>query len=37
MDQNELKTVDFYVRFYNGMGLQKIELPEDIELILVYG
>ena len=36
MDQNELKTVDFYVRFYNGMGLQKIELPKDIELTLVY-
>ena len=36
MNQNELKTVDFYVRFYNGMGPQKIELPEDIELTLVY-
>lgn len=36
MNQNELKTVDFYVRFYNGMGPQKIELPEDIELTLIY-
>ena len=36
MNQNELKTADFYVRFYNGMGPQKIELPEDIELTLVY-
>lgn len=36
MDQNELKIVDFYVRFYNGMGPQKIELPKDIELTLVY-
>lgn len=24
MDLNDLKTVDFYVRFYNGMRLQKI-------------
>lgn len=36
MNQNELKTVDFHVRFYNGMCPQKIELPEDIELTLVY-
>ena len=36
MNQNELKTVDFYVKFYNGMGPQKIELPKDIELTLVY-
>lgn len=36
MNQNELKTVDFYVKFYDGMNLQKIELPEDIELTLVY-
>ena len=36
MVQNELKTVDFYVKFYNGMGPQKIEFPKDIELTLVY-
>lgn len=32
----ETKLVKFDVRFYNGMCLQEVELPKDIELTLVY-